>query len=562
LNDIPAIAYFSMEIAIDETMPTYSGGLGVLAGDTLRAMADAALPVAAVTLAYQKGYYRQSLDEFGTQTEAADPWSPADRLELADVSTEIAIEGRTVVVRAWRAVIEGHTGATVPVYLLDTDLPQNDPWDRTLSHVLYGGDKRYRLAQEAVLGLAGKAIVEAATGGNIVKYHMNEGHSALVVPALFTAFHGDLGRVREACVFTTHTPVPAGHDRFDRGLAEHLLDRETVATLEKLGQLGHDLNMTTLALHGSGFCNAVAMKHGEVSRAMFPGYEIAAITNGVHAGTWVAPACAKLFDERLPGWRGDNFRLRQAVGIPLDEIAAAHAAAKRALVEEVERRVYVELDPNAFTLGFARRAATYKRADLLFTHPDWLRAIARRHGAIQIVYAGKAHPHDDLGKALIRRVYEQIKEIGGNIRAVYLPNYDMHLGRLMTAGVDVWLNTPRRPEEASGTSGMKAALNGVPSLSILDGWWIEGHVEGRTGWAVGNVDDPIEQDALSLYHALERVLKTYYRDPERFAEIRRTAIGVNGSYFTTERMVREYAINAYGNAALPTAGDATGSAVA
>ncbi len=562
MTETPTIAYFSMEIAIDETMPTYSGGLGILAGDTLRAMADAALPVAAVTLAYQQGYYRQSLDEYGTQTEASDPWSPASRLELADASAEIMIEGRRVHVRAWRALVDGHGGASVPVYLLDTDVAGNDAWDRTLTHALYGGDRRYRLAQEAVLGIAGKAIVDAATGGNIVRYHMNEGHSALVVPALVLAYHGDLARVREACVFTTHTPVPAGHDRFDRGLVEHVLDRDIVHALERLGQLDAELNMTTLALVGSGFCNAVAMKHADVSRAMFPGFPIAAITNGVHAKTWVAPECAALFDETMPAWRSDNFQLRQAIGIPLPRIRAAHAAAKVELCAEIAVRSGVTFDPTLFTIGFARRAATYKRADLLFSNPDWLRAIARAHGAIQIVYAGKAHPHDNEGKALIRRVYDAIRSIGGEIRAVYLQNYDMTLAKKLVAGVDVWLNTPRRPEEASGTSGMKAALNGVPSLSILDGWWIEGNVEGRTGWAVGELDGSADDDAAALYRKLDAVAALYYDDPSGFDEVRRYAIAINGSYFTTERMVREYALAAYGDAALTTTTSTEAEAVA
>jgi starch phosphorylase len=546
-----------MEIAIDETMPTYSGGLGILAGDTLRAFADAALPVAAVTLVYHHGYYRQTLDEHGVQTEASDPWSPADRLTLADVSTIITIEGRPVLVHAWRWNVEGHGGAVVPVYLLDTDWPANDPWDRTLTDSLYGGDRRYRLAQEAVLGLAGKAIVDAATGGNIARYHMNEGHSALVVPALFTAFHGDLDAVRDACVFTTHTPVPAGHDRFDRALVDATLDRETVHALERLGQLDRgELNMTLLALRGSGFCNAVAMKHGEVSRAMFPGYDITAITNGVHAGTWVAPAFAALYDRAIPAWRGDNFRLRQAVGIPLDDIASAHDASKRAFITHLEATTGVVLDPDVFTIGFARRAATYKRADLLFSDPNWLRSIARNHGAVQIVYGGKAHPHDEEGKALIRRVFEAMRDIAADVRCVYVPNYTMATAKLMVAGVDVWLNTPRRPEEASGTSGMKAALNGVPSLSILDGWWVEGNVEGRTGWAVGGVDGNPDDDAAALYRKLEPVVSLYYRDRAGFNDVRRLAIAINGSYFTTERMVREYAVNAYRNAAAARRADA------
>jgi starch phosphorylase len=559
LHHVPSIAYFSMEIAIDESMPTYSGGLGILAGDTLRAAADAGLPLAAVTLVYHRGYYRQKIDENGRQREEADLWSPQGRLELADVTTEITLEGRTVRVRAWRTAIAGVRGARVPVYLLDTDLPVNDPWDRTLTDSLYGGDRRYRLAQEALLGLAGKAIVDAATGGNIVRYHMNEGHSALVVPALYNQFHGDLPQVRAACVFTTHTPVPAGHDRFGRDLAESLLPRDIVGALERLNQLEPDLNLTHLALAGASCCNAVAMKHGEVSRAMFPGHDIVAITNGVHAATWVAPPMAALFDRALPGWRADNFRLRHAVGIPLDELQAAHGVAKATLLERLRERTGARLDPEAFTIGFARRAAAYKRADLLFRDIDRLRRIAHEFGAVQVIYGGKAHPQDEDGKVLVQRVHEAMRAVGRDVHAVYVPNYDMAFAKYMVAGVDVWLNTPLRPEEASGTSGMKAALNGIPSLSTLDGWWIEGNVEGRTGWAIGTLDGSPDDDAPALYDALERIIPLYYQSPEKYAAVRRHAIAINGSYFTTERMVHEYAVIAYGlaaDAAAPVGGEA------
>ena len=240
-------------------------------------------------------------------------------------------------------------------------------------------------------------------------------------------------------------------------------------------------------------------------------------------------------------------RLRHAIGIPLDVIRETHASAKRALFDDVARRTTVTLDPDVFTIGFARRAATYKRADLLFSDPGRLRRIAGQIGPLQLLYGGKAHPHDEEAKALIRRVHAAIRNIGLDVRAVYIPNYDMAFAKQMVAGVDVWLNTPRRPEEASGTSGMKAALNGVPSLSILDGWWVEGNVEGRTGWAVGTLDAPSEDDATALYAALEeRVVPLYYRDPLGFAEVRRYAIAINGSYFTTQRMVNEYAVEAYG----------------
>ena len=549
MNSVRSIAYFSMEIAVDESMPTYAGGLGILAGDTLRAAADAALPIVAVTLVYHYGYYQQTIDDQGQQHEHPDPWESRTRLEPTDFAATVTLEGRAVRVRAWRTVIAGVRGAGVPVYFLDTDLPENDAWDRTLTDRLYGGDRRYRLAQEALLGIAGKTIADAASGGTIEIYHMNEGHSALVVPQLLIEHGGDLEAVRRRCVFTTHTPVPAGHDCFARDLVERVLDRPTTDALDRMGQLHGELNLTTLALTGSHYQNAVAMRHGEVSRAMFPGYQIQAITNGVHAATWVSPQHANLFNRFLPGWQADNFRLRQAVGIPLHDIRDAHLGCKDDLIVALRQRTGVEFDPNVFTIGFARRAATYKRADLLFGDMSRLREIAAECGPLQIVYSGKSHPDDDGGKQLIQRIHDAMKELRGTIRAVYVENYDMAFAKHMIPGVDLWLNTPRRPEEASGTSGMKAALNGVPSLSILDGWWVEGCVDGKTGWAVGTIDGSPDDDAPSLYNRLERITSMYYHDTRRYAEIMRYAIALNGSYFTTERMVHEYVVNAYRGAA-------------
>jgi starch phosphorylase len=551
LHPVRSIAYLSMEIAVDETMPTYAGGLGVLAGDTLRAAADAGLPMLAVTLVYHHGYYKQTIDVQGRQHEHPEPWASRSRLEPTDLTTQVTIEGRTVGVRAWRTTIAGVRGADVPVYFLDTDLEANDDWDRTLTDRLYGGDRRYRLAQEALLGIAGKKIVDAVSGGTIKIYHMNEGHSALVVPQLLLEHGLNLDAVRARCVFTTHTPVPAGHDCFARDLVDRVLDRRTIEALEWMGQLEGGLNLTTLALCGSHYQNAVAMRHGEVSRAMFPGYHIQAITNGVHAATWVSPQFANLFNRFLPDWQADNFRLRQAVGIPLHDVRDAHLGCKDDLILALRQRTGVEFDPKVFTIGFARRAATYKRADLLFSDMLRLRDIAAECGSLQIVYSGKSHPDDDGGKKLITRIHDAMKELRGTIRAVYVENYDMAFAKHMIPGVDLWLNTPLRPEEASGTSGMKAALNGVPSLSILDGWWVEGCVEGKTGWSVGSIDGPPDDDAPSLYSRLERITSMYYHDTRRYAEIMRYAISLNGSYFTTERMVHEYVINAYRDAATP-----------
>lgn len=545
-----------MEIAIAPDMPTYSGGLGVLAGDTLRAAADAGLAVAAVTLVDRKGYFRQHLSSEGVQTEEAQPWSPENSLAAEEPIVTVLIEDRPVSIRAWRYDMQGVTGHIVPIFLLDTDLEQNDARDRSLTDYLYGGDNDYRLRQEAVLGMGGVRIL-AALGQKPVVYHMNEGHAALLTVALMeqhlrgaalsTATDRDTAAVRQRCVFTTHTPVPAGHDRFSMEQARRILGDDRVNFLERIGGC-HDnlLNMTYVALRFSRFVNGVAMQHGIVSRAMFPDYTITAITNGVHAVTWTSPGFQSLFDKHMPSWRTDNVYLRYAIDIPIEEIAEAHAAAKTRLFQAVAQRTGTTLDPHKFTIGFARRAATYKRADLLFTDPHRLVEIARKAGGLQILYAGKAHPQDDPGKAKIRRVFEVARELDSDtIRILFLENYEWELGALLTSGVDLWLNTPKRPYEASGTSGMKAALNGVPSLSILDGWWIEGWIEGVTGWAIDNHDDEALECA-SLYDHLEQVvLPLYYERPEQWGTMMRTTIALNGSFFNTQRMLQQYVLNAY-----------------
>jgi starch phosphorylase len=552
------LAYFSMEIALDPAIPTYSGGLGILAGDTLRSAADLGVPLVAVTLLHRKGYFRQKLDAGGNQREEAQQWSPAEWLEEMPARASVEMEGRQVTVRAWRYVVMGVSGESVPVYLLDTDLPENNEFDRRLTDQLYGGDAFYRLCQETVLGLGGLEMLRKL-GHDVAGYHMNEGHSALLALGLLErrlahSFAGhvrtqDIDGVRHICIFTTHTPVPAGHDQFPTVLAEQVLGRERLALLEEAQALAGDaLNMTYLALRFSGYVNGVAMRHGEVSRGMFPKYTINAITNGVHAVTWTAPPFRELFDRYLPAWRSDNNYLRYAIGIPLEHIREAHLQAKRNLFQEVRERTGARLDPELFTIGFARRASTYKRADLLFRYPERLLRIAQNVGPLQLMYGGKAHPRDEGGKALIRNVFAGAGAVRDAVRAIYVENYDMRWGQFITSGVDLWLNNPLRPQEASGTSGMKAALNGVPSFSVLDGWWVEGHIEGVTGWSIGDpaaAGDP-EAELATLYDKLEReIVPMYYGRPERYAEVMRSAIALNGSFFNTQRMLMQYVENAY-----------------
>jgi glycogen phosphorylase len=555
------VAYFSMEIALDPLIPTYSGGLGVLAGDTLRSAADLGVPMVGVTLAHRKGYFRQRLNERGNQIEDEDPWRPEEGRTPEPAVATVIIEGRPVRVRAWRFTVQGISRHAVPVYLLDTDLPENSAWDRTLTDHLYGGDERYRICQEVILGIGGVRLLRELGYLELQGFHMNEGHSSFLTLALLelqlggsdlgNATESDIEAVRSRCIFTTHTPVPAGHDQFSRDLMDRVLGRHLSSALEATHCCPQGaLNMTFLALRFSRYINGVAMRHGEISHDMFPEYPIHAITNGVHALTWTSPPFRELYDRHIPVWRYDNQYFRYFLHVDVEEIRQAHNRAKATLIEELKKNTGVPLDQTALTLGFARRAATYKRADFFFSDLDRLKRIARSIGPLQIVYGGKAHPRDEGGKALIRRVFDVARSLKGEpISVVYVPNYDWRWGQLLTSGVDLWLNTPQRPYEASGTSGMKAALNGVPSLSVPDGWWLEGHLERMTGWDIGRSkgisEEPASEQA-SLYDKLEfTIVPMFYRRPNAYGEVMRATIALNASFFNTQRMLSQYLRNAY-----------------
>lgn len=556
------IAYFSMEIALQTDIPTYSGGLGMLAGDSIRSAADLGLPVVAVSLLHRKGYFYQRLDAEGRQTEEPAEWVVEDFLKDHSARTAVTIEGRTVAVRAWQYDVKGESGSSVPVLLLDTDLPENSEWDRTLTHYLYGGDAHYRLCQEVVLGMGGVLILRELGFDRIRQFHMNEGHASLLTLQLLdeqcqqagrTAPTGeDVEAVHAQCVFTTHTPVPAGHDQFPMDLVKRVLGDREVYHMHDVFCCEGVLNMTFLAMNLSHYINGVAKRHGEVSQHMFARYRVDSITNGVHAATWAGDAFHELFDRHIPGWKHDNFSLRYALSIPADEIWTAHQREKDRLIRHVNGESNTGMDVDVLTIGFARRAAAYKRPDLMFRDIERLKNIAQQAGGLQIVFAGKAHPCDEKGKELIRHVFAAKQALAEQIRVAYLPNYDMESGGMMTAGVDLWLNTPEPPMEASGTSGMKAALNGVPSLSILDGWWIEGCIEGVTGWAIGqDARDPEHRedgarDASSLYDKLEKILMPmYYQQRDRYLDVMRHAIALNGSFFNTQRMMQQYVLKAY-----------------
>ncbi|CAG0979041.1 glycogen phosphorylase [Methylophilaceae bacterium] len=555
---VPRVAYFSMEIALRNEIHTYAGGLGILAGDTVRSAVDLKLPMVAVSLVSRAGYFHQQIDNQGRQVEQAAFWEIQHWAHALDAKIAVPIDGRTVWVGAWLYVIEGHMGGRQPVLLLDTDLDENQPGDREITHYLYGGDETYRLKQEIVLGIGGVRLLQAL-GFTVRHYHMNEGHSALLGLELLRRYaypaedvrQGespyDVPRVRDLCSFTTHTPIEAGHDRFPYDLVRRVLDNGfDIETIKRLA--GEDsLNMTRLALNLSEYVNGVAKKHAEVSNAMFPGYLVHAITNGVHPFTWATEGFRQLYDHYLPGWCHEpQLLMRADCCIPETAIWEAHVQAKQHLIEKVQALTGVSLQPDIPILGFARRMTAYKRPDLLFSDLERLQEIARSH-PFQIVLAGKAHPRDEHGKQLIEQLHAHARTLSGTVPVVYLPDYDMALAQLLTSGVDVWLNTPLPPLEASGTSGMKAAFNGVPNLSVLDGWWIEGCIEGVTGWAIGNLAGMPNDNARLLYDKLEQVLLPLYFNEDRsgWIKVMKGAISKNASYFNSHRMMLRYATEAY-----------------
>lgn len=554
----PKIAYFSMEIGVRSDMPTYSGGLGVLAGDTIKSAADLRLPVVAVTILTRKGYFKQELDIYGRQTEVPDELDPNKFMTPLKERVSVSVEGREVQIAAWLYLIKSATGGKVPMVFLDTDLPENAPEDRGITHFLYGSGLEYRLKQEIVLGIGGTKMLDEL-GFEIKKYHMNEGHSSLLLLELLKRYKKDIEevwderlvwdaeKVRSLCVFTTHTPVAAGHDKFTYEMVQAIMGEVIPLNIIKEFAGKEHLNLTLLALNLSNFINGVAKKHGEVSKSMFPGYEINAITNGVHSFTWTCDSFKRLYDKYLPGWANEPEIFVRVGRIPDDELWEAHMEAKRALIDHVNRETQIGMNYDTLTIGFARRATAYKRADLLFSDIDKLARIGE--GRLQIVYAGKAHPKDDSGKMLIQRIFELKERLKDKIKIVFLKNYNMDLALKLISGVDVWLNTPLRPLEASGTSGMKATHNGVPNFSVLDGWWIEGHIEGYTGWAIGpSADVPADpaRDADDLYYKLESaIIPSFYNDKHLWIRIMQNAIGKNAYYFNSHRMMRRYVTEAY-----------------
>lgn len=563
MNNEATIAYFSMEIGLSNDIPTYSGGLGVLAGDTIKSSADLEIPIVAVTLLLKKGYFSQDIDSEGRQVEYAVDWDPSRFMIRLQKKVKVQIEGRNVYLQAWCYKVRSIGGGEIDVFYLDTDVEENIKEDREITAVLYGGDAQYRLKQEIVLGIGGVRMLNAL-GFHIKKYHMNEGHASLLTLELLLLHKRDVesvwdenwvwdtDKVKDLCVFTTHTPIEAGHDRFSYDLVQKILGE--IIPLKVLKRLSgeHHLNLTLLALNLSNYVNGVAKKHGEVSKNLFPGYEIHAITNGVHSFTWTCESFKRVYDKYIPGWANEPELLVRSEIIPDNEVWEAHLHAKNVLIDYVRKMTHIEMSPDVLTIGFARRFTSYKRADLLFFNLERLLKISEK-GKVQIVYSGKAHPKDTPGKDIIKKIVEIAKNISDKVSVVFIKNYNIDIALKIVSGVDIWLNTPLRPREASGTSGMKAAHNGVINFSILDGWWIEGHIEGITGWSIG--PKPVESslipvhdatDADDLYDKLENlILPLYYHDRNQWIKIMKNSISKLAYYFNTNRMMRRYVTEAY-----------------
>jgi glycogen phosphorylase len=601
-------AYFCAEFGLVDCLPIYSGGLGVLAGDHLKSASDIGLPLVGVGLLYQEGYFAQYLNADGWQQERYpinDFYNMPLHLERNPDGSELRIEvdypGRTVYARIWRVQV-----GIVPLYLLDTNIEPNNPYDHDITDELYGGDLDMRIHQEMMLGIGGVRALKAL-GYNPTVYHLNEGHSAFLILERIRKLMQEEGlsfaqakQVAQATqVFTTHTPVSAGFDLFPPDKAMYYvghyanifgLSREEFLALgrEDTSNLESPFSMAALALKTSSFTNGVSQLHGEVSRVMFQGLwkdlplpevPITAITNGVHARSVVAKSIQELYDRYLgPSWSdkgADDPLWERVASIPDEELWRNHERCRSELVVYVRERLQkhlrdrgaapVELahaqevlDPGVLTIGFARRFATYKRANLFMRDMERIKKImmGNKDRQLQFVIAGKAHPKDMPGKELIRQIIHQIREAGIGDHVVFVPDYDIYLARMMVAGCDVWLNTPRRPREASGTSGMKASMNGSPNLSILDGWWDEADY-ARTGWPIGHgetYDDPEYEDqveANALYDLLEQdVVPLFYnRDgegiPRGWVAKMKDAIKLNTPFFNTARMLRDYAIRGY-----------------
>ena len=550
-------AYFSMEFMLESDIPTYAGGLGVLAGDLMRSCADTREPVVGVSLVYSDSTYRQIISTHGEQDYEALVWHKNDQLTKLPQRIEVTIRGEKVIVGVWRYDIVGIDGFVVPIYLLDTDFLDNSAYARGLTQNLYAGEDR--LAQEILLGIGGVKMLRALGYTDIRTFHMNEGHASFVPLALLSENNFEDELVKKHCVFTTHTPIPEGHDRFSYDFAEKIAGDNLPWHIKKIAS-EKELHMTILGMSESKYIFGVSQKHGKVSQSMFPQFQIHAITNGVHHRTWIGTELANLYDKYLPEWIHDPAALKDAVEkIPDEPLWAAHQEEKAILLDHVNNHLtsvfteeekdnppeHIQFDIDTLTISLARRLVPYKRPLLIYSDIERLLKIG--DGKLQIIQCGKAAPGDESAKDFVRQIIDISKKLRGKIQVCYLENYSPLLARQLVRGSDVWLNTPKRPLEASGTSGMKAAMNGVLNFSVQDGWWIEGfEMDHLSGFSIGPNDESLapqnddQKDINDMYETLENeILPLYYSDKKHWLMRMKHAITL-GAYFNTHRVISEY----------------------
>lgn len=534
------VAYLSMEIALENNIKTYAGGLGVLAGDILRSAAEKVFPMVGVTMLSSHGYFKQKLDSSGKQIEQTDCDYDFSLLEKLDTEVEVNIGKDVVRVGVWQYLINGENGFKIPVYFLDTNVRGNKKDYKKLSTNLYGGARECRLRQEIILGRGGVKILKALGYQSIKKYHLNEGHAAFVGIELFLESSGEnnlvkIGAVKRQCIFTTHTPIKTIFDEFPLQL---ILKNQLDFPTDLPGLIKQQkINTLDLGMYFSGYINGVSQMHQKLLKNIFPEEDVWAVTNGVNSSFWTASELKKIYDQELPGWRKDGERLRLLTKIDGKIIWRAHQKAKKDLLEYIKKNNQIKWSEDVFTLGFARRFTEYKQPLLIFTDTERLVEILEKGGGAQIVFAGKAHRRDLSGQEAIKKIYK-IKNKYPRLNIVFLENYNLNIAKLLISGVDLWLNTPLPPQEACGTSGMKAAHNGVPQFSTLDGWWPEGYIKDKTGWSFSGVDE--------FYEILKKeIMPMYYQRPTVWQELMKNVIILNASQFNSGRVLVQYIKEAY-----------------
>ncbi len=554
------IAYFVMECAVDSKIPTYSGGLGILAGDTLQSFADLEVPAVCITLLWKKGFSNQSLSGNGTQFDSIQEWDIEKYMQPTNMKITIPLGDKDIVVTAYKYTVESIKGNNeIDVYFLTPDVPENDAETRKICDRLYIGGGLTRLKQEIILGIGGYEMLKEIKYKPFL-YHINESHSAFLIAGLMKDMK-DLNKVKSRVVFTTHTPIPAAFDKFKMKDISDMLNRYCNKQVlydvyrEKLND-NDEINLSWLAIRNAKNVVAVSRKHKFVSESIFQGHKLKYVTNGVHHVKWTSSHHKMLYSKYIKGWEDDPNLLRGAACIPDSEFAQAHILSKEALIETINSETDASFTVENFTIAMAKRVTRYKRNNLILSEPDKLIEIAEKKGCIQIVFAGKAHPADTDGKLMIKSIHDSAKYISSKtkkVKIVFLENYNIHMANIILTGVDLWLNNPTRPLEASGTSGIKASLNGVPNFSVLDGWWLEACIEGINGWGIGpksawtDLSHSIDmQDLNDIYGKLEFIiLDLYYKNFSFYLKIMKMAVSTIAPHFNTNRMVSEYVTNLY-----------------